>query len=147
MVRTACPTDIPAMLEIERQCLTLAHWSESEYRRIFAPGGRARIALVWEEAGRILGFIIGAASARDWEVENVIVAEEHRRRGLGSGLLTEFFVAAKQQGAESVFLEVRESNGDGRNLYQNMGFVEAGRRRSYYSNPTEDAIVCRKTDL
>jgi ribosomal-protein-alanine N-acetyltransferase len=44
-----------------------------------------------------------------------------------------------------VFLEVRESNAAARTLYENAGFEQTGRRRSYYTSPLEDAILYRRT--
>jgi ribosomal-protein-alanine N-acetyltransferase len=51
---------------------------------------------------------------------------------------------AEAQGAESVFLEVRESNRAARFLYEKWSFVESGRRKQYYQGPQEDAIVYRR---
>jgi len=50
-------------------------------------------------------------------------------------------VQARQTNSDAVFLEVRESNTAARRLYQKLGFEETGRRKSYYSNPVEDAVL------
>ena len=55
----------------------------------------------------------------------------------------EFLNLARRQGALAVFLEVRESNRAARALYEKWAFVENDRRKRYYSNPEEDAIVYR----
>jgi len=49
----------------------------------------------------------------------------------------------RAEGAESIFLEVRESNLAARSFYQDSAFVESGRRKGYYSDPQEDAVVYR----
>jgi ribosomal-protein-alanine N-acetyltransferase len=60
-------------------------------------------------------------------------------------LLGEFLELARAEGAETVFLEVRASNQAARFLYEKWAFLEAGRRKAYYRNPVEDAVVCRLT--
>jgi [ribosomal protein S18]-alanine N-acetyltransferase len=52
-------------------------------------------------------------------------------------------VHARAQRGSGIFLEVRESNQSARALYRKVGFKETGLRRSYYADPTEDAILCR----
>jgi ribosomal-protein-alanine N-acetyltransferase len=56
-------------------------------------------------------------------------------------LLGEFLRLARERGADTVFLEVRESNLAARRLYEKATFVEKGRRQLYYQEPEEDAIV------
>lgn len=52
-----------------------------------------------------------------------------------------------RQNGEAVFLEVRESNMAARRLYEKLGFAETGRRRGYYANPPEDAVLYSKTPV
>jgi ribosomal-protein-alanine N-acetyltransferase len=132
------------MMELERQSDGASHWREADYARIFAEGSPSRLALVVEENGSIAAFLVTSHVGPEWEIENVAVAPEARRRGLGSRLIREFLDKAKQRGAESVFLEVRESNRAARALYAKWGFVEAGRRKAYYTEPIEDAVNYRK---
>ena len=49
----------------------------------------------------------------------------------------------RSNGVEDIFLEVRESNVSARALYVKLGFAEIGKRKKYYSNPTEDAILMK----
>jgi ribosomal-protein-alanine N-acetyltransferase len=42
-----------------------------------------------------------------------------------------------------VYLEVRESNRAARSLYVKCAFIESGHRKSYYSEPEEDAVLYR----
>jgi ribosomal-protein-alanine N-acetyltransferase len=51
--------------------------------------------------------------------------------------------AARETNSDSVFLEVRESNVAARSLYEKAGFEQEGRRKSYYTNPMEDAVLYR----
>ena len=142
-VRSATPADITAMRAMEAQATTAAHWSEAEYQRLFS-GDPPRLAfLVGEDT--VQGFLIARQIGPEWELENIAVAADAQRRGLGSALVRHFLDMAKQAGGESVFLEVRQSNTAARALYHQHGFVETGRRRGYYQHPDEDAVLYRKT--
>jgi ribosomal-protein-alanine N-acetyltransferase len=149
LVRPATSADIPAMMALEKRAATAAHWSREHYVQILAIRGPGvsqprRLALVIEGAGTVQGFLIARHVEREWELENIAISGPARRRGLGTRLLGEFLDIARQQGAaEAVFLEVRESNCAARVLYEKWAFVESSRRRRYYLEPEEDAIVYR----
>lgn len=145
LTRTATPADIPAMLALAEQAETAAHWSEREYAALFSPDAPPRTAFVAGEAGPLLGFAIARCAPGEWEIENVVVSPEHRRRGIGRELMRHILQAARQNAASSVLLEVRESNTAARQLYERLGFVEAGRRTEYYRDPVEDALLLRRS--
>lgn len=148
LVHVATADDIPRMIELERSCNTAAHWSETQYRDLLLDQStKARIALVAErkEKPEFLGFLIARCLTPEWELENIVVAPEIRGHGIGIRLTQAFVVHAQQANSDSIFLEVRESNSPARRLYEKLGFRETGRRRAYYSNPAEDAILYGKT--
>jgi ribosomal-protein-alanine N-acetyltransferase len=95
---------------------------------------------VGEEAGKLCGFVCARAVAGEWEIENVVVAAEFLRRGIADELLRELVQRAESE-ASAILLEVRESNLPARRLYEKHGFCEVGRRREYYREPAEDAIL------
>lgn len=74
-------------------------------------------------------------------INNLAVRPEMRRRGLGSRLLDAVMKEAGKLGAASLMLEVRESNTAARHLYETAGFNVHSVRKSYYTNPVEDALV------
>jgi [ribosomal protein S18]-alanine N-acetyltransferase len=144
------------MLKIERLCPTAAHWSEQKYQELFQTdeGEPGRFALVLEEiaecserglatAPNRVGFLVARRLHPDWELENIVVSPDFRRKGLATQLLTALLTRACETNSDSVFLEVRESNYDARALYGRLGFAESGRRKLYYSNPPEDAVLYR----
>ena len=144
LIRRATHADIPPMRSLEQQAETAAHWSERDYEALFAPEAPRRLALVAQDDNQqVCGFIIARCGTDDWEIENVVVAMQHRRRGIGCTLVRETLSAAREAGASSVLLEVRESNLAARQLYEALGFVEAGRRPAYYRNPDDDALALR----
>lgn len=134
------------MIAIAKHSATSSHWPDKKYLAIFAGEGPRRLALVVEEGGIVRGFLVASAIGREWEIENIAIAGPARRKGLGTRLLGEFLDLARREGAESVFLEVRESNTPARALYEKWAFVEGPKRKAYYRAPEEDAVVC-KLDL
>jgi len=144
LVRSATLGDVPEMMRLERISPTAAHWTEQEYRSHFAHQLPTRLALIAETAGEVGGFLIARHMPPEWELENIVVAQECRRRGIGAQLTQAFLAQAKQLSGEAVFLEVRESNMAARALYEKLGFRQTGRRKSYYTTPLEDAVLYSK---
>jgi len=129
--------DVPAILAIEQQAPTAAHWTTEQYNKLVEGG----VVLVADEAGKLCGFICAQAGAGEWEVENVVVAAEFLRRGIANELVRELIKSAESEATSAILLEVRESNVPARRLYEKQGFREVGRRRAYYRDPAEDAIL------
>ena len=136
-IRSASLDDLPALLVIERATPSAAHWTDEQYTRLVESG----IVLVSEEEERISGFVCAKRVAGDWEIENMVVEEANRRRGIGDALLGELLGRARSDAARAVWLEVRASNEAARHLYEKHGFRETGCRRGYYRNPDEDAVL------
>ena len=151
-IRRAAPEDTPRIMELELACPEAAHWTERHYHEAIAPQAPApeRFFLVaedpvsrsgsWDQA-TILGFLVARHLAPEWELENIVVAPTARQKGIGTQLLNALVDHARKTNSTSVFLEVRESNISARALYERTGFQRSGRRKSYYRNPLEDAIV------
>jgi ribosomal-protein-alanine N-acetyltransferase len=83
------------------------------------------------------------------EVHINIIAVDHdlRRRGLATVLMQHLLADAAREGAQRALLEVRRSNQPAIRLYESLGFVVAGVRRNYYTQPEEDALVLQKDGL
>ncbi|PYX86627.1 MAG: ribosomal-protein-alanine N-acetyltransferase [Acidobacteria bacterium] len=143
LIRTATPADIPDLIALDRQATSAAHWDRGTYDAAFAGGGPPRAILVLETDARILGFAIARIVVSDWEIENIVVATVAQRSGLGTMLLRALLEQARLQNSRAVFLEVRDSNLAARALYKKFGFVENARRKAYYRNPDEDALLYR----
>lgn len=79
--------------------------------------------------------------AEQIHINNLAVLPELRGHGLGSRLLADVMAESARMGAESATLEVRRSNTAALRLYAKAGFIEAGVRRNYYTQPVEDALV------
>jgi [ribosomal protein S18]-alanine N-acetyltransferase len=140
-IRAATPTDVPAIIELQRRAVTASQWSQQQYEALFENQGARRLSLVLEENSSVQAFVTARGIGPEWELENIAVAGPARRRGLGTRLLGEFLKIAGRQGAQLIHLEVRESNRAARVLYEKWAFQESGRRRQYYREPDEDAIT------
>ena len=104
----------------------------------------ARIATteLTESHGRaIAGFIVSRLVADELHINNVAVRPEFRRRGIAAQLLSALLKQGRSSNARLAFLEVREGNLAAQGLYQRSGFKVTGRRRRYYNQPVEDALL------
>jgi [ribosomal protein S18]-alanine N-acetyltransferase len=148
VIRQAKADHIPAIMRLERSSNDAAHWSEQQYQSLIEAntGEISTLALVaeCEPKSTIVAFLIARQIGPDWELENIVVDQEMRGRGIGTRLLNRLLDRAQQANSDAVFLEVRESNHAARALYRKLGFEQIGSRKSYYSNPLEDAILYRK---
>lgn len=154
-IRPATSTDIAALIGLERACAGAAHWAEQQYRQALhpQPGDPQRLAIVIDALPRapseashtatteIGGFLVARQVALEWELENIVVAPTMRRSGFGTLLLQSLLVKARETNSQTVFLEVRGSNAAARSLYEKAGFELTGRRKAYYANPAEDAVL------
>ncbi len=137
-IRPATLADIPAIRALEQQAASAAHWSENEYKHLVSNA----IVLVAEQEHEICGVICAKPVAGEWDLENIVVAKTSLRRGVADSLMRALLDHINRSGAgRNVFLEVRESNLPARRLYEKHGLKETGRRRNYYQNPSEDAIL------
>lgn len=145
-IRPASVADIRGMIALERQSPSAAHWPEPTYARIFSADSATRIALVVQDRDRsVRGFIIARVVGEEVEIENIVVDRKRRNQGLGTKLVENIVERSGSRNASRLFLEVRESNPGARALYEKCGFVLSGRRRAYYSSPSEDAVLYTRT--
>jgi ribosomal-protein-alanine N-acetyltransferase len=142
-IRPATAADLPAMMVLEKNAATAAHWSIERYEDLFRTTEPNRVALILSEENEVQAFVVARVVRNEWEIENIAVAGAARRRGRGMRLLGDLLDMARTSGVRAVFLEVRESNRAARALYEKLTFVEHGRRRRYYQEPDEDAILYR----
>jgi ribosomal-protein-alanine N-acetyltransferase len=96
---------------------------------------------------RLRGFFAARLCADELHINNIGVREGERRRGIGGELLRRGLESGCRRGAHVALLEVRAGNAAAISLYEGEGFEVVGRRRNYYHDPTEDALVMRKQPL
>lgn len=136
-IREMTSGDAAALDGILRESPEAAQWRPRELSQGAVTGVRTWVA---EKDAKVTAFLVARTAGDEAEILNLAVLPAVRRKGLGRRLLSEAILELRHAGAESIFLEVRESNSSGRAFYAAMGFVEVGRRKSYYRNPVEDGL-------
>ena len=137
--------DIPGVMEIENRSFPTP-WSPSSFRYELIENPYASLFAVRAAAdGRVLGFACVWVIDEEMKINNIAIHPDCRRRGLGARLLRFLLGFAAAQGCREVTLEVRPSNEAALRLYGRAGFRTVGRRRNYYTDTHEDALVmaCR----
>jgi len=86
-------------------------------------------------------------SAREAHISTIAVHPRLRRKGIGQLILIAMIEKAKRLGADHITLEVRASNLVAQSLYRKYGFQVVSRRRRYYSDSNEDAVVMAAQDI
>ncbi len=96
---------------------------------------------VFELGGGVAGYIIFWLIEGEVHIMSIAVRRDARRLGIGSEILKRSLAEAKELGGKYVFLEVRENNGAAIGLYSKMGFRVVYKRRGYYTDTKEDALI------
>jgi len=137
--------DLLEVVEIEESC-ALSRWGWDAYREeLDRPESMMYVARLRRPdslTGRLVaGFLAARVTAGEMHINNVGVIEQLRGRGIAGELISVALADALSRGVVSAVLEVRAGNIAAQSLYRRHGFEIAGRRRDYYSRPTEDALV------
>jgi [ribosomal protein S18]-alanine N-acetyltransferase len=140
-IRRLTYADLPQIIAVERRAFPTP-WSLAMFvLELSKPAGVCLAAL---RDGEMLGYLICSRYDTVWHIMNVAVDPGRRREGIGSALLTDLLRRIDGHGARFT-LEVRESNFGAIELYKRFGFAPAGRRRRYYQDNGEDAVVMWRT--
>ncbi len=139
-IKRAKPEDIKRVVEIARESFP-DPWSEESFAGELTADGAFYVA---ENNGSLDGYIIIRSMGEEYEILDVAVAQSARRDGIGEAMLATAVNFAFESWGKKVWLEVRESNEAALGLYKKYKFKEVGRRKGYYSNPTEDAILMER---
>jgi ribosomal-protein-alanine N-acetyltransferase len=138
--RIRAASDLDAVLEIEEASFnnpTTRDWYERELDRPEV----CFIYVLRTPESPTAAFCAFWRVADQAHINNLAVRPELRQRGLGSQLLRAVIAEAQKLGAATVTLEVRRSNVAAQRLYLRAGFQEEAVRKSYYTQPVEDALV------
>jgi ribosomal-protein-alanine N-acetyltransferase len=99
---------------------------------------------VSERRKEISGCIFGLKVADEAEILNLVVTPPNQRQGEASELVRRLLAEWEPSGRKRIFLEVRESNAAAVAFYKRLGFQQVRKRKKYYSNPEEDALVLER---
>jgi ribosomal-protein-alanine N-acetyltransferase len=142
--RVTTPAGLDGVLEIEEAAFnnpTTREWYERELARPEV----CFIYVLRTPEHPCAAFCAFWRIADQAHINNLAVRPELRGRGLGLEMLEAVIDEARRLGAESLALEVRRSNVAAQRLYKRAGFRENGVRKSYYTQPVEDALLLIKT--
>jgi ribosomal-protein-alanine N-acetyltransferase len=132
--------DVDPIAAIEREAMP-APWSPAMFAGEIAKPTSVCLG-AWEgEPESLIAYVIVSRYVDAWHVMNLVVAPEHRRRGIAKALLDAVFARTQNAGRRGFTLEVRASNGPALELYEAMGFRAQGVRRGYYTDNREDAVI------
>jgi ribosomal-protein-alanine N-acetyltransferase len=126
-------------------------WALSSYR-FEVEKNRASTPILIERTneqaqGKIAAYIVAWLLVDEIHIANIAVDPDFRRMGLARRMLSYVLTKAALDGAQTASLEVRESNEAAQALYEEMGFQLAGRRKHYYQDNGEDALLMNLTSL
>ena len=130
--------DLEQVTQIER----------TSFRHPWAPGGfraemerKPSVCLVARDGDQVLGYLVFWLLPPEIHILNIAVRADSRRLGLAGKLLEKMMEIGREWGVEEVWLEVRPSNRAALELYRSLGFETTGRRKNYYAEDNEDAIL------
>ena len=131
------PSWLADCLALDRRALG-GFWTEAQWREELID--RRRLCLGLADDGQLLAVVCGWLVIDELQITVVAVDPQHRRQGLGGGLLQQMLCRARSMGAHRATLEVSTGNSGGLALYSKFGFKTAGRRSGYYSDGS-DALI------
>jgi ribosomal-protein-alanine N-acetyltransferase len=144
-IRRMTLDDIPVVAELDKLSFTLP-WPERSYRFELMDNPASRCWVI-EDDKKIVGMIVAWMLVDEAHVATIATHPEHRRQGIASKLLTYALRYMSKEGAVTSFLEVRESNHAAQEMYRQFGYEAVGRRKRYYKDTDEDAILMTLNEL
>ena len=140
-LRPMTEEDLARVSAVERESYAFP-WSEGIFRDCLRVGYVCRVVEIGFD---LVGYAVMSTGAGEAHILNLCVRETMRGRGIGRTRLRQLLDLAAEAGVEDAFLEVRPSNLAAIRLYQSLGFVQVGVRKSYYqaAGGREDATVLR----
>jgi ribosomal-protein-alanine N-acetyltransferase len=137
-IRKMQGADLPRVVEIEKECFG-GRWSQGAFANELANVSSQYFVGLWE--GRIVAFAGYWLILEEAHITTIGTDPRFQRRGLGERMLLHLIEHAIRAAAQWVTLEVRPSNAPAIRLYEKYGFSSLGRRKAYYEDNREDALV------
>jgi len=135
------------LLELDQACFD-GLWTMEGYRReVESPNSYFLGLFSPFSSSQLLGMGCFWSILEEAHITILAIHPEYQRQGLGQVLLYGLLKTACEQGLERATLEVRASNIAAISLYEKFGFKTAGRRRRYYKDNNEDALILWLSEL
>ena len=134
-------THVLQIAELEKICFS-DPWSETSIASEL--NNKLSLWMVAIDNERVVGYVGSQTILGETDMMNIAVHPDYRKQGIGTALIVELIGELELRGSHSLMLEVRASNTPAISVYEKLGFIEVGRRKNYYRNPKEDALIMRK---
>ena len=141
IIETMKASHVAQIAELEKICFS-DPWSEKSIASEL--NNELAFWLTAIEGDLVAGYIGSQTVIDETDMMNVAVHPDFRRKGIAEALVNALVEALKSRGSRCLTLEVRASNEPAIMLYEKLGFSQIGRRKNYYRNPREDALILRK---
>jgi ribosomal-protein-alanine N-acetyltransferase len=144
-IRKMTEADVPTVTALDKISFSLP-WPERSFRFEVTdnPASRCWVA---EVDGQVVGMIVAWLFVDEVHVATIATHPDFRRQGIAQKLLIHTLRYTADEGAVSSFLEVRESNHAAQEMYRKFGYENTGRRKRYYKDNDEDAILMTLSPL
>ena len=139
LIRRMTLADVPAVHEIDLLSFSLP-WPERSFRFELTENQVSR-GWVTEVDGKVAAMLVLWFIVDEAHIATIAVHPDFRRQGIGEQILLHALRAARAEGAQRAFLEVRAGNAAAQAMYRKYGFTVAGVRRGYYKDNNEDAFL------
>lgn len=130
--------DLEDILPIERASFSSPWTKRAFFEALSSPSTRN---FVLEKEGRCVGYLVAYVVPPEAHIANIAIHPGFRRQGFGTFLLSRSIEEIKKERVREFYLEVREGNLHAQRLYRRLGFSVIGRRRGYYRDTGEDALL------
>lgn len=129
---------IPGAAELEKLCFA-EPWSAKSLELLTNDG--IGVGMVCRKDGIVCAYGGMLVAVDEGQITNIATHPDFRRMGYGKAVVESLIKYAKNNRLESISLEVRESNKAAIHLYSDLGFKVEGKRKDFYTKPTEAALV------
>jgi len=139
-IRGMAEADLDQVMAIEKKSFA-APWSRNLFKETLAFSLAFNFVVRKKVDNKVVGYANFYLIRDEVQVLNIAIEPASRGKGYATSLLEHAIALLRQRKAEDFYLEVREGNAHALRLYHKLGFRKIGKRRKYYPETNEDAIV------
>ncbi len=129
---------LDGVAELEALCFSQP-WSKQSLELLTKEG--IGVGMVCSKDGKVCAYGGMIVAVDEGQITNIATHPDYRRQGYGRAIVEALVKYAKMNGLDSISLEVRESNRAAIELYTKLGFKVEGKRKDFYTKPTENALI------
>lgn len=141
-IRKMTLEDLDELMEIEEKSFSIP-WSREAFKEELLYNNCA-IYHIAEFDDKIVGYIGTWTVVDEMHITSIAVEPDYRNLGIGTALLEAVIKIANRMNIKNIYLEVRESNLTAQRLYKKFAFEVVGKRKQYYLDNQEDALLMTK---